>query len=157
MARAPSIEYRRRVPAKLVAPICAALGAGLLIAAMAIPGHDAARTGLLAGFGGLIIMIGAALFVDRRRKLARDERVRICDDHLEVATTAGTTAYPFADLQALEGKVIVVQQTGARIHAYRLVFPRAQVELVGDAFLGVDASTGQLLADRTGRRIDAWL
>jgi hypothetical protein len=151
-------EYRRTVPGKAVPIIFVVVGLGLTLGGLVtMDSVETARTGLLFAFGALGLIAGLAVWLDIAKKTRLDERIRLFDDRIEIATSAGVARHPFAELKALEGKVMVFQQTGARIHAYKLTFASGSVEVSGGDFGGVGAPTGALLAERTGRSIEPWL
>jgi hypothetical protein len=155
-ATAPLASYRKHVPHPAVGPVMALLGGGLLVAGVSLAGGPAARTGVLCGLGALLLLAGGVLFVDGKRKRARDERILLHADQIEVVTSAGSTTHRLVDLRALRGKVIHVQQTGARLHAYQLEFTGATLELVAGDLVGVDASTGALLERHGGVALTPW-
>jgi hypothetical protein len=151
-------EHRRRVPSKALPIIFLIMGVGFTVAGLlTMDAREAARTGLLFAFGGLGLVTSVATWVDIARKTRLDERIRIFGDRVEVATSAGAVRHPFSELKTLEGKVTLYQQTGERIHAYKLMFTGGEVEISGGEFVGVGEQTGSLLATSSGRRIEAWL
>jgi hypothetical protein len=119
---------------------------------------EMARTGLLLAFGALGLVTAAAVWFDTAGKTKKNERIRLFGDRIEVASSAATVRYPFSELKSLEGKVTTYQQTGERVHGYKLAFASGVVELIGGGeFVGVGEATGPLLVEKTGRRIEPWL
>jgi hypothetical protein len=119
---------------------------------------EMARTGLLLAFGALGLVTAAAVWFDTASKTKKNERIRLFADRIEVASSAGSVRYPFSELKSLEGKVTTYQQTGERVHGYKLSFASGVVELIGGGeFVGVGEATGPLLVEKTGRRIEPWL
>ncbi len=151
-------EYRRRVPSKALPIIFLIVGIGLIVGGLVtMDSREVARTGLLLAFGGLGLVTSVVTWVDVARKTRLDERIRICGDRIEIVTSADFVRHPFSELKTLEGKVTLYQQTGERIHAYKLVFSGGSVEISGGDFVGVGEQTGSLLSTSTGRRIEPWL
>ena len=155
---APLAEYRLRVPSKALPIIFLVVGLGLATGALlTMDSGETARTGLLFAFGGLGVLTALVTWLDIAKKTRLDQRIRVFGDRIEVASSAGVARHPFSELQSLEGKVTVFQQTGARVHAYKLVFTGGSVEISGGDLEGVGEQTGSLLAASTGRRIEPWL
>ena len=151
-------EYPRRIASVALPVVFFVIGVGLSIAALVtLDSPETARTALLGAFGGLGVVAAVATAIDIRQKRARNERWLLRPDGIELCSAAENKVFPFAELRALEGKITVVQQTGARLHAYRLVFPSRVVELDAGELVGVDETTGRLLSERSGQRIVAWL
>lgn len=152
----PLAEYRKHIPHPAVGPVIAVLGAALVVTGLVLSAGPAARTGVLGGLGALLLVAGVVLAVDGKRKRARDERIQLRPDRVDVVTAAAVTSHRLVELRALRGKVIHVQQTGARLHAYRLEFADATLELVAGDFVGVDAETGATLERHSGVTLTPW-
>jgi hypothetical protein len=152
-------EFPRKIPGKAVPIVFVVIGIGLVIGGLVtMDSAETARTGLLIAFGALGLVAGVAVWLDVAKKTKLNERIRVFGDRIEVATSAGVASHSFAELKSLEGKVTVYQQTGERVHSYKLAFASGTVELTGGGeFVGVGEQTGPLLAERTGRRIEPWL
>ncbi len=152
-------EFRRKIPSKAVPIVFVVIGVGLAIGgAVSWDAAEMARNGLLLGFGALGLIAGVAVWLDAANKTRLNERIRLFGDRIEVATSKGTTSYPFSELKSLEGKVTTYQQTGERVHGYKLAFAGGVVELIGGGeFVGIGEQTGSLLAQHTGRRMEPWL
>ncbi len=151
-------EYRRRVPSKALPIIFLIVGIGLIVGGLVtMDSREAARTGLLLAFGALGLVTSVATWVDVAKKTRLDERIRIYGDRVEIATSADVVRHPFSELKTLEGKVTLYQQTGERIHAYKLAFTGGSVEISGGDFVGVGEETGSLLSTSAGRKIEPWL
>lgn len=158
MSQAMIAEFRQRVTSKIVAVVFLVLGVGLCVGgAVTHDPAEQARTMVLLGIGGLCSVAGIVTFIDSAIKARRDRRIRVYADRIEIVEASREQPYSFSALRAFEGKVIVVQNTGARLHAYRLVFDDAAVELTAGDYLGVTADTGALLASVTGRNVSPWL
>lgn len=151
-------EYRCAIPSKALPIVFLVVGLGLAMGALlTMDSGETARTGLLAAFGGLGVLVALVTWLDIAKKTRADERVRVFGDRIEVASSAGVARHPFSELKTLEGKVTVFQQTGERVHSYKLVFSGGSVEISGGDYKGVGEQTGSLLSAGSGRRIEPWL
>jgi hypothetical protein len=152
-------EFPRKIPHKAVPIGFLVFGLGMAIGgAVSYDPAQMARNGLLLAFGALFLVTGVGLWLDAAKKTRLNERIRLFGDRIEVASSKGTTSYPFSELKSLEGKVTTYQQTGERVHGYKLAFGSGVVELIGGGELvGIGEQTGSLLAEHTGRRMEPWL
>jgi hypothetical protein len=151
-------EFGRKIPGKAVPIVFLVIGVGLAIGGLVtMDSAETARTGLLFAFGALGLIAGIAVWFDIAKKTKANERIRLFGDRIEMASSAGTASHRFDELKSLEGKVTHYQQTGEKIHAYKLTFASGIVEISGGDFVGVGEQTGPLLTERAGRRMEPWL
>jgi hypothetical protein len=85
------------------------------------------------------------------------ERILIFPDRLERRTSSGNVAFPFSQLERLEGKITTFQNSGNQHHDYRLSFRgQGPLELGTTSHEGVNGDTGRLLQRVSGVSIQPW-
>lgn len=151
-------EFPRRIHSMGLVAAFGLIGLALSIAgAITADSPETARTGLLLGFGALGLIAAIAMWIDIARKRKAQESITIFEDRVRIRKSGNVVEHKFSELRALEAKIIVVQQSGARLHAYRLCFASDNIELHEGDFLNVGAATGPLLMRAANTDIRPWL